>query len=125
MPAQRCGGPAGAREVTCIGFIVLLLIASAFAFTLQSLVPTNDNQRILTFSRVSRAHHRFQHQMPRRFKADRSFTVLSVSVEPLPSVLPENSEVEPLDNSNNSHNTTNEITAIQNGYSGKKVPEQL
>ena len=119
MSAQRCGGPVGAREVACVSLILLLLIASAYAFTLQSLVSTHDNQRIPTFSRVSLTHHRFQHQMTRKNKADRSFTSLSVSLEPLPSVLPENSEVESLDNSNNfTQNTTNDTT-IQTGYSGQ------
>lgn len=129
MPTQRYSRPA-LMQVAFVGLIAFWMMASSFAFTLQSLVSTHVPR---SFTQVSRTH-KFQ---PRKIRNNRearaTATFLRVSVKPLLPVLPESPDMEDdlvsritndQDNSNNfTQNATIEIINIQTQPS-EEIDEQ-
>mmetsp|Transcript_13329 Transcript_13329/g.20584 ORF Transcript_13329/g.20584 Transcript_13329/m.20584 type:complete len:504 (+) Transcript_13329:97-1608(+) len=121
MPTQRYFVPA-LTHVAFVGLIALWMMASSFAFTLQSLVVSTTHVP-RSFSQASRTHQ-FQ---PRKIRNSRearaTATFLRVSVEPLPPVLPEHPDlkdddfiasISEQDISNNfTQNATNGMVKIQ------------
>lgn len=108
-------------QVAFVGIIALWMIASSFAFTLQSLVSTTHVPRS-NFAQVSRTHQFQPRKMRNNRKARSTPAPLRVSVEPLPPVLPESPDmkddlitnISQHDKSNNfTQNATIEIIEIQ------------
>ena len=105
MPTQRYYGPAATR-MALAGLIAAWMIASSFAFTLQSLVVST---RL-----VSRTQHQFYQLQRVRNREARPTSFLGVSVEP--PVLPESLEVysdlvtSGISEQNNSNNSTQNST---------------
>ncbi len=117
MHTQRYYGPAAVR-VAFAGLIAAWMIATSFAFTLQSLVSTNHVPR--PFSHVSSSHRNRLRSV--RNRAARSTTFLRVSVEPLPPVFPDSPEMyddlitsvrEQINSNNSTQNSTNGMVKIQ------------
>mmetsp|Transcript_24683 Transcript_24683/g.37424 ORF Transcript_24683/g.37424 Transcript_24683/m.37424 type:complete len:487 (-) Transcript_24683:118-1578(-) len=113
MTTQRYYRPAAVTRVAFAGLLTAWMIASSFAFTLQSLVSTTHVPH--PFTLVSR-RHQFQPQRIRKSRSAGSSTFLRVSVEPLPPVLPESQEVhDDLIISVSEQNNGNNFTQNANG----------
>ena len=125
-------GLAITRVVFIVLNITLWMIASSFAFTLQSLVSTTHN---VPRSQMQVSwEHQFQSRRIRKKRTARLNTFLRVSVEPLPPVLPESPEVqddlidsisEQNNSSNFTQNATNGMVKIQTQPTGETDEEHM